>query len=612
MGAESAVQERTASSADGRQALNIVVVGHVDHGKSSLVGRLLADTNSLPEGKLEQVRAMCERNARPFEYAFLLDALKNEQSQGITIDAARCFFKTEKRDYILHDAPGHIEFLKNMVTGAARAEAALLLIDAKEGIQENSRRHGYIMSMLGVRQVAVVVNKMDLVGYSEAAFEAIRAEYLVFLERLGVKPLAMIPISARDGVNLTVRSPETPWYTGPSVLEQIEAFVRPADRSAGPLRLPVQDVYKFTEEGDKRRIVAGTIESGSVRVGDEVVFLPSGKKSQVASIEAFHAPESTEARAGQAVGLTLTTQVYARPGELLCRVGEEARMGTRFRANVFWMGRDPMIQGKAYKLKIAASRVRVDLAEILTVLDASELSSVQGQQQIDRHDVAECVLETARPIGFDLRSDVEATGRFVIVDDNEIAGCGIVLEQRQEGESVLQAHVRQREYRWGKGLLTAERRQARFNHQGKFVVVVGPDATATRRVAQHLEMFLFEKKANAYYLEIGNLFGDLREEARREPVSYEGHIRQLGEMARLMTDAGLLFVTTLVDAEDADLEQLRTLNEPNGLFVVNVGERQLDRFPVAMSIPADEILPLSIAKVVRELTKREIVPEYYI
>lgn len=161
-------------------------------------------------------------------------------------------------------------------------------------------------------------------------------------------------------------------------------------------------------------------------------------------------------------------------------------------------------------------------------------------------------------------------------------------------------------------MLTSERRQERFDHKGKFVVVVGPGPTATRRVAQHLEMFLFERKANAYYLEIGNLFGDLQEEARREPVSYEGHIRQLGEMARLMTDAGLIFVTTLVDAEDADLEALRILNEPNDLFVVNVGEKQLDRFPVAMSIPADEILPTSIARVVRELTKRDIVPEYYI
>jgi bifunctional enzyme CysN/CysC len=248
-----------------RQQLHIVIVGHVDHGKSTVIGRLLADTGSLPEGKLDQVRAMCARNARPFEYAFLLDALKNEQAQGITIDTARCFFKTARRDYILNDAPGHIEFLKNMVTGAARAEAALLVIDANEGIQENSKRHGYMASMLGIKQVAVLVNKMDLVDYSEDVFRYIREEYLAFLSRLGVEPVAFIPISAREGINMTAVSPETPWYGGPSVLEQIDAFTPASDRRGKPFRMPVQDIYKFTAEGDDRRIVVGTVSSNLPR-----------------------------------------------------------------------------------------------------------------------------------------------------------------------------------------------------------------------------------------------------------------------------------------------------------------------------------------------------------
>lgn len=193
-----------------KEDMNIVIVGHVDHGKSTLMGRLLADTGSLPEGKLEQVKETCRRNSKPFEYAFLLDALKDEQSQGITIDTARCFFKTEKRDYIILDAPGHIEFLKNMITGASRAEAALLMIDAKEGVQENSRRHAYMLSMLGIRQIAVVINKMDLVDYDEGVFERVKAEYLEFLKQINVTPKVVVPASSFMGENIIQQSDKMP------------------------------------------------------------------------------------------------------------------------------------------------------------------------------------------------------------------------------------------------------------------------------------------------------------------------------------------------------------------------------------------------------------------
>ncbi|MHC5179160.1 MAG: GTP-binding protein, partial [Planctomycetota bacterium] len=189
-----------------RQKMNIVIIGHVDHGKSTLVGRLLADTHSLPEGKLEEVKARCAQNARPFEYAFLLDALKDEQAQGITIDSARCFFRSDKREYILIDAPGHIEFLKNMISGAARAEAAVLVIDAEEGVQENSRRHGYLLSMLGIRQIVVAVNKMDLADHSQDVFNAVREEYTQFLSQIQVTAQQFIPISARDGDHIADRS----------------------------------------------------------------------------------------------------------------------------------------------------------------------------------------------------------------------------------------------------------------------------------------------------------------------------------------------------------------------------------------------------------------------
>lgn len=406
-----------------KEQLNVVIVGHVDHGKSTLIGRLLADTNSLPEGKLEQVKATCKSNAKPFEYAFLLDALKDEQSQGITIDAARCFFKTKKRHYIIFDAPGHIEFLKNMVTGAAKAEAGLLLIDAKEGVQENSRRHGFLLSLLGVKQIVVVINKMDLVDYSETVYQSIKKEYEAFLRQINIKSVSFIPISAFQGDNLTETSTTMPWYTGPTVLSTIDSFEKEPEKKDKPFRFPVQDVYKFTQSEDDRRIVAGTIRTGEIKVGDEVVFYPSKKESRVKSVEAFNAPKKESVGAGDAIGFTLDTQLYIKPGELMCKKTESAAApysGTSFKANMFWLSKRPLLKGKRYQIKLACSREAVYLTDIINVMDASELSSVKNKQQVDRHDVAECVFQTLRPLAFDRASEYEFTGRFVIVDHFEI------------------------------------------------------------------------------------------------------------------------------------------------------------------------------------------------
>ncbi len=428
-------------TSQGRVQMDIVIAGHVDHGKSSVIGRLLAETGSLPDGKIEQVRLQCQQNSRPFEYAFLLDALKNEQAQGITIDAARCFFNTDRRHYIIHDAPGHIEFLKNMVTGAARAEAALLVIDADEGIQENSKRHGYILSMLGISQIAVVVNKMDLVDYSETVFEQIEEDYRRFLTHLGITPAAFIPISAREGDNITAASARTPWYTGHTVLEQVDAFEKHDGHFDKPLRLPVQDIYKFTAEGDDRRIIAGTIETGRVRTGDNVRFYPSGKRATVETIEQFNAEvPPTSAFAGQATGLTLSPQIYIRPGELMVREDQPApQVGRVIRANVFWMGHAPLAKGRSYKLKIGTSHVAAELVDIHHILDAGLLDNQQLKEQVERHDVAEVTLTLSRDVAFDLANDIELTSRFVIVDEHEIAGCGIILDSEASDQAATDA-----------------------------------------------------------------------------------------------------------------------------------------------------------------------------
>lgn len=594
-----------------REQMNIVVVGHVDHGKSTVVGRLLADTGSLPQGKLEQVKAMCERNARPFEYAFLLDALKEEQAQGITIDTARCFFKTEKRDYIIIDAPGHVEFLKNMVSGAARAEAALLVIDAHEGIQENSRRHGYLLSMLGIRQIIVLVNKMDLVDYSHDVFSKVVDQYGTFLKQLGITPSGFIPISAREGENLSNRSSSLAWYTEKTVLEHIDSFEKQKDELHKPFRLPVQDVYKFTEEGDDRRIIAGTVETGSISIGDSVLFLPSGKITTITTIESFNTPVRTTVGSGSATGFTLKDELYLPRGEMMCRVNElQPKTGTRFRSSIFWMGKAPMVQGKKYKLKLATARVTVRLAEVLSSIDATDLTNSKGKKQLDRHDVAECILETTRPIAFDLIGDIQTTGRFVIVDAYDIAGGGIITGDADDSQTVLNNQISRREMHWDTGMVSPADRQKLFGHKSKFIVISG--SNKSNSIAKLLEKQLIESGNAAYYLGLASLTEGLDADVIDESDLHEEQIRRLGELARIFTDSGILFITSLSDADSYDLELLARLTEPNEFlhvsFVANNDISKESEIFIDQNLPDKE----NIRKIVDQLTKRDILQDYSI
>ena len=435
------------NNSKGEQDLNLVIAGHVDHGKSTIIGRMLADTDSLPEGKLEQVKETCRKNSKPFEYAFLLDALKDEQAQGITIDSARVFFQTDFRQYIILDAPGHIEFLKNMVTGAARAEAALLVIDASEGVRENSRRHGYMLSMLGIKQIAVVVNKMDLVDYDEDTYNQIVEEYTDFLTEIGLEAERFIPVSGMLGDNVADRSENMPWFEGKTVLEQLDSFENAALPHNKPYRMPVQDVYKFTKGGDDRRIVAGTVAAGELNVGDEVVFYPSGKKSTVKTIEGFEEDKQHKVKVGKATGFTLDEQIYITRGELASRADEaEPQVSARIKANLFWLARQDLVKDKVYHLKLGTAKVKARLEKINRVIDASNLNQDEAKEKIERHDVAEVVFKLDKAMAFDLAGEIEETSRFVVVDDFEIAGGGIISEALEDEQSWVREKVMRRNY----------------------------------------------------------------------------------------------------------------------------------------------------------------------
>jgi bifunctional enzyme CysN/CysC len=590
MSSSIAPPEPRVAASPGTQRMNIVIVGHVDHGKSTVIGRLLADTHSLPDGKLEQIRAQCELNSKPFEYAFLLDALKDEQAQGITIDAARVFFKSSRRPYLILDAPGHIEFLKNMITGAARAEAALLVIDAAEGVQENSRRHGYMVSMLGVRQLAVVVNKMDLVGWDRGVYDRIMREYGAFLDQVGIKPSAFIPVSGRGGDNIADRSANLAWYEGPTVLEALDAFHGEPTTAHRPFRMPVQDVYKFTKQGDDRRIVSGTIESGAVAVGDPVIFYPSGKKSRVKTIESFNRAPQTSAEAGYAVGFTLQEQIYITRGEVATLETEpRPQVTTRLRVSLFWLGKESMVKRKEYLLKLGTARVTARIEEVLRVMDASTLDTAEQRTAVNRHDVAECILKLDRAIACDLASDIPATSRFVIVDDFEIRGGGIVREALPDRQTSVRDRVLLRNYKWEPSIIQPEHRAEKYNQKAALILVTGEHETDRKGVAKALEGKLFEDGKVVYFLGIGSVLYGVDADIERKPENRLEHMRRLAEVANLMLDAGIILVVAAAELTQDDLEVIKTAVQPDWIETIWAGDTITTDLAVDLQVPGGAV-----------------------
>lgn len=569
--AELAISRATPETQEGRpiesssaRQLKIVIVGHVDHGKSTFVGRLLHDTGSLPEGKLEQLQKIAERRGMPFEWANLMDALQAERDQNITIDTAQIWFRTSKRQYVIIDAPGHKEFLKNMITGAASAEAALLLIDAHEGIQENSRRHGYLLHFLGIHQIAVLVNKMDLVGYSQERFETIEREYRAFLKSIGVEARVFVPMVARDGDNVAAPSPKMSWWTGPTVLSVLDEFRIAEPPSHLPLRFSVQDVYRF----DERRILAGRVESGTLKVGDRLQFCPANKVSTVKTIERWSAPVSENASASESIGITLSEQIFVERGTVAAREDALPYNLNRFKSRVFWMGRAPFRKGRPYKLKLLAQEVDCEIDSIEKVLDASTLESVRRDGKdayVGRYEIAELYLRTKRPIAFDAHSEIITTGRFVICDGFDVVGGGIVVEDgypRLSSDSLHKSH----NIYWSEGKVANEQRTHRNGHLGRVVWLTGLSGAGKSTVATELERELFSLGMQAYVLDGDKVRHGLCSDLGFSPEDRRENIRRIGEMAKIMADAGFICITAFISPYRTDRDAVRSRMHP-GQFV---------------------------------------------
>jgi bifunctional enzyme CysN/CysC len=535
-----------------RALVRIVIVGHVDHGKSTLIGRLLHETGSLPEGKLESLRAMSTRRGMDFEWSFLLDSLQTERDQGITIDTSQIRFRTPSRDIVLIDAPGHTEFLRNMVTGAAQADAAVLIIDAAEGVRDQTRRHGYLLHLLGIRQVAVVINKMDRVDYGEARFRALATEITAHLVNLGMTVDWVIPISARDGDGVARRSTALAWYDGPTVLEALDDLNPAKSADELPLRLPVQSVYKF----DDRRIIAGRIETGSLSVDDEIIVMPAGKPARIASIEAWPQPEAPPLTAGtgRSVGITLDREIFVDRGDILAPTALRPKAARRLRARVFWLQQEPLAIGDSVTVRIGTAEARGTIAVIEHSVDPGRLSSV-GTQAIAQNHVGEIEIALTRPLAADPHAINPRTGRVVLEAHGRIAGGGLVLSvDTEENRRPSPANV----VPVASSVMQGEKAQ-RFGHVGAVVWLTGLPGAGKSTLAKTFERKLFERGGAPVLLDGDSLRAGLNADLGFSPADRSENIRRIAEVAAHLKREGFVAIVAAVSPAAADRAQAREI-----------------------------------------------------
>lgn len=534
--------------------LKLVIVGHVDHGKSTLIGRMLHDTGSLPDGKVEAVKAMSERRGMPMEWAFVLDALQAERDQGITIDTTQIFFKTPRRPYVIIDAPGHKEFLKNMVSGAASADAAILVVDAKEGVREQTRRHGYILHLLGLEKVIVCVNKMDLVDHDEARFHELEREVTDYLSGMGIVPAHVLPVSARHGDGLAQLSDNMPWFKGSSLIDALDATDPKPLPVELPLRFPIQDVYKF----DERRILAGRIESGKISVGDTLLISPSNARAKVQTIETWSTPAPlVTASAGQSIGITLDDQIFVERGHVVSHV-EDAPVETNvFRARIFWLGRAPLEVGRCYKLKLATMEHAVEVQAIEKVINVEDLTD-KPAERIERNEVGEVVFRARAVLALDEFKDNPRLGRFVLIDGYDMAGGGLVSMDGFPDQRKRQAPTSQNIFAVEHRVDTDARWQAN-NHKSGILWLTGLSGSGKSTLALELEHQLFRRGWQAYVLDGDNIRFGLSADLGFSPEDRAENIRRVGEVAALFARAGVLVVTAFISPYREDRDRARAV-----------------------------------------------------
>jgi bifunctional enzyme CysN/CysC len=527
--------------------ISVVAVGHVDHGKSTLIGRLLNDTENLPAQRLDEMRSASERRGVAFEWSFVLDSLQSERDQAVTIDTTRIWLRLPGRDLVLIDAPGHKEFLRNMVTGASDADAALLVVDAHEGVSEQTRRHALLLELIGVRQAIVAINKMDLIDYAEERYRHIVAEVRGLLERIGIEPTAYVPVSAREGDNVARASKAMPWYDGPTILEALLALPGRAPSTQAGLRIAVQGVLRR----DRERIVVGRIESGSIAPGDEILISPGRRSARVRTIESWPPDATTRADAGASVGFTLDGQVFVDRGDVVSDPQHAPTLATEIRARFLWLGSDVLRPGRRLTLRFGTRSANVEVARLERVIGIDALED-QKPGFARANDVVEAVLKSRDVLAVDDIAVHPALARFILVDGLDIVGGGTILAALDSAPS-----SDRRDLVPSGHLLDPGARAWRNGHRGAVIWLTGLPASGKSTLAMHVERRLFERGFNAYVLDGDNVRTGLCNDLGFSPDDRRENIRRVGEVAALFADSGTIAIAAFISPYRSDRERAR-------------------------------------------------------
>ncbi|MBX3020568.1 MAG: adenylyl-sulfate kinase [Bdellovibrionales bacterium] len=523
-----------------KRALRVAVAGHVDHGKSTVIGRLLSDTGQVREDRFDKVKSMCESSGRRFEFAFLLDALEEEQQQGITIDVTEVPWLHDGREYTIIDTPGHREFLKNMVGGASRADAAVLVVDVLEGLKVQFQRQVAVMGLLGIPKILVVVNKMDLVDWSETEYLRRESEIERLFMQAGLPLPQTVPVGAWAGANIVQGATDVmPWYRGPTLAQALSDLPPAVDRVEVPLRFPLQDVYKF----DDKRIYVGRVESGRLRVGDRLRFLPSGRESVVKSIEEFNYPE---AEPGDSIGVTLEDPLFLERGELGFHLSSTPRVSRSITADLFWLAPTSLTVGKKFAFRCANSELNAQVEAIESVLDPETLTQKPGNS-LEVGSIGRIRLSLDKPLAHDFFKENEATGRFVLIEDYRVAGGGRILSDKRAYLSTELSEV------------TREERTAKFGHRGLVVWTTGLSGAGKSTLTRQLERRLFSMGVNTYVLDGDNIRQGLCSDLGFSDTERSENIRRVAEVAKLFAESGTVVLTAFLSPFEEDRARARDI-----------------------------------------------------
>ncbi|WP_395645257.1 sulfate adenylyltransferase subunit CysN [Terricaulis sp.] len=539
--------------------LRFITCGSVDDGKSTLIGRLLFDCGAVAEDQ----RAALEADSRAFasgglDFSLLVDGLTAEREQGITIDVAYRYFTTPKRKFIVADTPGHEQYTRNMVTGASTADVALILVDARKGVLTQTRRHAFLASLMQVRQVALVVTKMDLIGYDEAAFEKISADFATFAQPLKFASVTAIPASGVKGDNIATRGAGTPWYKGPTLLEYLEtAEVDDARAAAQPFRMAVQYVNRPNQDF---RGFAGRISGGAIAPGDAVRVLPSGRNAKIARIVTADG-DLERAIAGQSVTLTFTEEIDCSRGDVIAAAGNPCEIADQFQCTLIWMSDTPLYPGRRYSLKLGARTINATVTDIRHRIDIETLAE-RPAKQLKPNEIGSCNISLDAPIPFDAFDDNRDTGGFILIDQvtHETAGAGLIRFALRRSHNI----------HWQSLEIDRNAHAAIKGQKPAIVWFTGLSGAGKSTIANLVEKKLYSLGRHTVLLDGDNLRHGLNRDLGFTSADRVENLRRVGEVAKLMADAGLIVLVAFISPFRQERELARNLAEPGEFFEIYV------------------------------------------